>query len=249
MAEPRPPQEQPTIRVTAMPADANFYGDIFGGWLTGLMDLAAGSVASRRSRGRAVTVSIQTVVFHHPVQVGDEGSGLRQSEVCRPQLHEDRRGSLAARPRQRTHLQSDGSALSPLSPSTNSAARGRYRRKTRHDRDAWISAWARPPTCCAKRCAASPPTASRLWAAEIDAENKFPRQLAGNGRARPAWHHRRGRIWRGWGSAIWSMSSRWKRSAEPPPRWGCPMAPIPISASTRSAAGGSESRNAAICRS
>ena len=44
-----PPNKAPTIRVTAMPADANPYGDIFGGWLMGQMDLAAGSVASRRS--------------------------------------------------------------------------------------------------------------------------------------------------------------------------------------------------------
>ena len=33
---------QPAIRVTAMPADANAYGDIFGGWLTSLMDMGAG---------------------------------------------------------------------------------------------------------------------------------------------------------------------------------------------------------------
>ena len=56
-----PPAGQPAIRVTAMPADANFYGDIFGGWLMGMMDLAAGNVASRRSAGRAVTVAIDAV--------------------------------------------------------------------------------------------------------------------------------------------------------------------------------------------
>jgi acyl-CoA thioesterase YciA len=69
-----PPREQPAIRVTAMPADANFYGDIFGGWLMSMMDLAAGNVASRRSAGRAVTVAIDAVAFHHPVHVGDEVS-------------------------------------------------------------------------------------------------------------------------------------------------------------------------------
>lgn len=41
------PEDQPTIRVTAMPADANFNGDIFGGWIMSWMDLAAGSAASR----------------------------------------------------------------------------------------------------------------------------------------------------------------------------------------------------------
>jgi acyl-CoA thioesterase YciA len=70
----RPPDGQPAIRVTAMPADANFYGDIFGGWLMSMMDLAAGNVASRRSAGRAVTVAIDAVAFHHPVHVGDEVS-------------------------------------------------------------------------------------------------------------------------------------------------------------------------------
>ena len=70
----RPPAEQPAIRVTAMPADTNFYGDIFGGWLMSMMDLAAGNVASRRSAGRAVTAAIDAVAFHHPVHVGDEVS-------------------------------------------------------------------------------------------------------------------------------------------------------------------------------
>ena len=70
----QPPRDQPAIRVTAMPADANFYGDIFGGWLMSMMDLAAGNVASRRSAGRAVTVAIDAVAFHHPVHVGDEVS-------------------------------------------------------------------------------------------------------------------------------------------------------------------------------
>ena len=36
------PDRDPVIRVTAMPADANAYGDIFGGWLMCLMDMGAG---------------------------------------------------------------------------------------------------------------------------------------------------------------------------------------------------------------
>jgi acyl-CoA thioesterase YciA len=70
----QPPAEQPAIRVTAMPADTNFYGDIFGGWLMSMMDLAAGNVAARRSAGRAVTAAVDAVAFHHPVHVGDEVS-------------------------------------------------------------------------------------------------------------------------------------------------------------------------------
>ena len=69
-----PPDRAPTIRVAAMPADANPYGDIFGGWLMGQMDLAAGSVASRHSGGRAVTIAVDAMKFHAPVIVGDEVS-------------------------------------------------------------------------------------------------------------------------------------------------------------------------------
>ena len=36
------PQLDPVIRVTAMSADANDYGDIFGGWLLSLLDMGAG---------------------------------------------------------------------------------------------------------------------------------------------------------------------------------------------------------------
>ena len=68
------PPTAPTIRVTAMPADANPYGDIFGGWLMAQMDLAAGSVASRHAGGRAVTIAVDAMKFHAPVLVGDEVS-------------------------------------------------------------------------------------------------------------------------------------------------------------------------------
>jgi acyl-CoA thioesterase YciA len=64
----------PVIRVTAMPKDANAYGDIFGGWLMGLMDSGAGLFAARHSKGRAVTIAMDGMVFHKPVKVGDEVS-------------------------------------------------------------------------------------------------------------------------------------------------------------------------------
>lgn len=74
MPDRAPPAFEPTIRVTTMPADANAYGDIFGGWLLSQMDMAAGLVAARRSRGRAVTVAMDGMQFHAPVAVGDEVS-------------------------------------------------------------------------------------------------------------------------------------------------------------------------------
>jgi len=66
-----PPAGEPAIRVVAMPADTNANGDIFGGWLVSMMDLAAGTVASQRSKGRAATVAIDGMIFHRPVQIGD----------------------------------------------------------------------------------------------------------------------------------------------------------------------------------
>jgi acyl-CoA thioesterase YciA len=68
------PRRDPAIRVTAMPADTNAYGDIFGGWLVSLMDMAAGLVASKHARGRTVTVAIDGMQFLSPVKVGDEVS-------------------------------------------------------------------------------------------------------------------------------------------------------------------------------
>ena len=73
-------QRDPAIRVVAMPADANAYGDIFGGWLMSLMDNAAGLTAARRAKGRAVTVAMDGMVFHHPVKVGDEVSVYAEIE-------------------------------------------------------------------------------------------------------------------------------------------------------------------------
>ena len=68
------PTGQPATRLTAMPADANPYGDIFGGWLMSQMDMAAALVASRHSKGRAVTIAVEGMKFHRPVLIGDEVS-------------------------------------------------------------------------------------------------------------------------------------------------------------------------------
>jgi acyl-CoA thioesterase YciA len=68
------PDQEAVIRTIAMPADTNPAGDIFGGWLMVHMDLAAGSVATRRARGRAATVAVEGMSFLSPVLVGDEVS-------------------------------------------------------------------------------------------------------------------------------------------------------------------------------
>jgi len=65
---------EPALRAIAMPADANPSGDIFGGWLLSQMDLAGGSQAGRRAKGRVATVAITGMSFHLPVFIGDEVS-------------------------------------------------------------------------------------------------------------------------------------------------------------------------------
>ena len=53
----------PVIRVTAMPADTNPYGGVFGGWLMGQMGLACGSFVSRRIKGKALLVAADAIKF------------------------------------------------------------------------------------------------------------------------------------------------------------------------------------------
>ena len=60
------------IRATAMPADTNPYGGVFGGWIFSLMGLGAGSAASQRVRGKAVLVAADELRFTGAPQVGDE---------------------------------------------------------------------------------------------------------------------------------------------------------------------------------
>ncbi len=61
----------PALRVTPMPADANFHGDIFGGWIMSQVDIAGSVPASRRARGRIATVAVNSFVFKEPVLIGD----------------------------------------------------------------------------------------------------------------------------------------------------------------------------------
>ena len=60
-----------TVRISAMPADTNANGDIFGGWVLSRMDQAGGIAGVERARGRVVTVAMDGVQFIRPVWVGD----------------------------------------------------------------------------------------------------------------------------------------------------------------------------------
>ncbi|WP_455375549.1 acyl-CoA thioesterase [Kaarinaea lacus] len=65
------PDEHPTMRLPARPRDTNTAGDIFGGWIMSQVDLAGSIAASRRAKGRVVTVAVNSFQFHKPVFVGD----------------------------------------------------------------------------------------------------------------------------------------------------------------------------------
>ncbi|MDR1031906.1 MAG: acyl-CoA thioesterase [Holosporales bacterium] len=61
-------------KVIAMPANTNPSGNIFGGWIMSLMDIAAGSLAGRIAKGTVVTKAVKDLTFDHPILVGDEVS-------------------------------------------------------------------------------------------------------------------------------------------------------------------------------
>lgn len=65
------PRGELALRTVAMPADTNPAGDIFGGWIMSLMDLAAGVSGASRAKGRVVTAAVSKLSFLLPVKVGD----------------------------------------------------------------------------------------------------------------------------------------------------------------------------------
>ena len=66
-----PSDREPVLRVVPMPADANFAGDIFGGWIMSQVDIAGSIPAIRMARGRVATIAVNSFVFKKPVYVGD----------------------------------------------------------------------------------------------------------------------------------------------------------------------------------
>ena len=66
-----PKWNEPAIRVLMMPRDTNARGTIFGGVILSYID-QAGAIEARRQGSRfMVTVSMDKIVFHEPVFVGD----------------------------------------------------------------------------------------------------------------------------------------------------------------------------------
>ena len=71
MMEILPKATEPAIRVLMMPRDTNAYGTIFGGVILSYIDQAGAIEARRQGAVKMVTVSMDKVVFHEPVHVGD----------------------------------------------------------------------------------------------------------------------------------------------------------------------------------
>lgn len=70
-SDPVPALEDLALRVMPMPADLNPLGDVFGGWIMAMVDIAGAVPARRRVRGRVVTVAVNSFSFRRPVAVGD----------------------------------------------------------------------------------------------------------------------------------------------------------------------------------
>ena len=60
-----------TTSIIMMPEDANPAGNVHGGIIMKHVDETAGIVAFRHSRNNSVTASIDSLIFHYPVFVGE----------------------------------------------------------------------------------------------------------------------------------------------------------------------------------
>lgn len=60
-----------TTSYVMMPEDANPAGNVHGGIIVKHIDSTAGVVAFRHTRLNCVTASIDSLIFHHPVFIGD----------------------------------------------------------------------------------------------------------------------------------------------------------------------------------
>jgi acyl-CoA thioesterase YciA len=63
--------QEATIRVVAYPQNSNPDGDVFGGWILSMMDMAAAIPARRLARTRVVTIAVENMKFLLPVFIGD----------------------------------------------------------------------------------------------------------------------------------------------------------------------------------
>ncbi len=67
----RPNESRVVLTQLMGPGDANPLGNVHGGVLMKLCDEAAGMAATKHARRPSVTVVVDSMAFHSPVQVGD----------------------------------------------------------------------------------------------------------------------------------------------------------------------------------
>ncbi len=72
------PAEGKTVRASRIniaqlmqPEHANLMGNVHGGWIMKLMDEAGALACMRHAQRRVVTVAMDSIVFRHPIRIGD----------------------------------------------------------------------------------------------------------------------------------------------------------------------------------
>ena len=65
-----PSESRTSMTEMVLPNDANTHGNILGGRVMHLIDIAGAMAANRHCRQPVVTVSVDSLVFHHPIRVG-----------------------------------------------------------------------------------------------------------------------------------------------------------------------------------
>jgi len=71
MVQPKPPMDEPCVRVIMRPRDLNHQGVVFGGVVLSYIDEAGFVEAKRQAYHRYVTASISRVDFKAPIHCGD----------------------------------------------------------------------------------------------------------------------------------------------------------------------------------
>ncbi|MDX1613451.1 MAG: acyl-CoA thioesterase [Candidatus Promineifilaceae bacterium] len=67
----RPDASRVTLTQLMGPGSANTLGNVHGGYIMKLCDEAGGMAASKFARRPSVTVAVDSMTFHSPVQIGD----------------------------------------------------------------------------------------------------------------------------------------------------------------------------------
>lgn len=71
MQEQLPTDKTLVLRMKTLPNDANSTGDIFGGWLMSQIDISGAIAATKRAKGKVVTVAVKELTFLKPLFVYD----------------------------------------------------------------------------------------------------------------------------------------------------------------------------------